>query len=408
MPEDHRWEVSDLLYWSKAPWNEEVLVKTGVSHCQHYQERMSGPKSNWSIGELVQVGIDREVRWEVTLAKGPNVEVSVLDQFNEPLRNRSFSVFLDLEALSHTGRGGEIPIFDVRTDDKGQFSLSNIGMFFYSFDLGYTDRYCAPNASVWTSVVSARFEENQGKLVYHRCVGSRATFVVTDEQTGCPIASASILQMRQFPNSRGGITIGHTDTNGVYTTEAFYTEHVVSFGAIAEGYEPYFLGIEAFVSDKTYEIPLVRERPNVQITLYSDKSDYAKGEPIKLKYEVLWLGDTDAKVYLNTLTFPELEVFYHGERLVLHNATPVVVRSTPGRHEIRTLAPTMTASSYDFIVNSPAEPIRFLSGTEGYYIFDKRGSYVIRAKFDYASPWKLVDEQQEHMTSNAIVIRING
>ena len=150
-----------------------------------------------------------------------------------------------------------------------------------------------------------------------------------------------------------------------------------------------------------------QRHPKLQVTLSSDKVHYEAGEPIKLKYEVLWLGGEDAHIYMNRLTFPELEILYlNKDRLTLQASTPFVVRSKPGRHEIRTFAPTMKAASDEFFINSPSEPIRFLNGVKGHYVLEKQGSYVIRAKFDMSSLWKLSDRQEGTIISNAIVIKV--
>jgi hypothetical protein len=150
-----------------------------------------------------------------------------------------------------------------------------------------------------------------------------------------------------------------------------------------------------------------QRHPRLQVTLSSDKVHYEAEEPIKLKYEVLWLGDEDANIYMNALTFPELEILYlNKDRLTLQDSTPFVVRSKPGRHEIRTFAPTMEATSDEFAINSSSEPIQFLNGVKGYYVLEKQGSYVIRARFDMSSPWKLSDRQEGTIISNAIVIKV--
>lgn len=151
-----------------------------------------------------------------------------------------------------------------------------------------------------------------------------------------------------------------------------------------------------------------QEHSELQITLSSDKDQYKIGEPIRLKYEVLWLGYNEARIYVNVLAFPRLEVLYLNTRpLNLQNALPIEVRSKPGRHEIRTFAPTMADTSDEFVINSPSEPIRFLNGVKGYYALEKHGSYVIRAKFDASSPWKVSDKQSGTIVSNTIVVWIN-
>jgi len=255
MPENYRWEVSDLFYRNKYPWSEKVLHMTGVWPYEDYKKRMSRPKTNWSVGKLVQLKRGSQIRWEVSLNKGRNVEVSVVDQFNKPVRNKKLSVSLDLEALSHTGRGGEIPMYKVWTDDNGRFDIANAGIFFYSFDL-QDHRYCAPDVSFWTGIARSKFEQDKETLVYHKCIGKSVTFVVTDKKTGNPIPEARIFVVKLFPNCRQGGPFGYTDINGEYISRKFYTEHVIEFGVAKDGYEPWVNDIEEFVAGKTYKISL--------------------------------------------------------------------------------------------------------------------------------------------------------
>jgi hypothetical protein len=286
MPENFRWEVSDLFCWSRKPPDEEEKAGMRVKPCSDYEDRMSDAKSNWSLGKLVEVGTDSRLRWEVTLKKGRNVDVTVVDQDGNPLSRKSFAVSLNLEALSHTGWGGEIPMFNVQTDGKGRFSLANVGMFLYSFDL-QDPQYCAPDVRYWTGIVRGKFDQDQGRLAYHRCIGKSVTFIVTDAKTGDPISNASVNIALSYSFTTQGGPIGRTDINGEYTTKNFYTEHVREFGVSKEGYEPCMFSIEEFIPGKIYEISLSRKNSNLQFSFYSDKPDYKRGEPVKLRYEVL-------------------------------------------------------------------------------------------------------------------------
>lgn len=268
MPANYRWEISDIYYWNKEPYSNEVLHQTGVWPVEDYEKRMHkrkevglSPKSNWSRGRLVKVHPDSQIRWEVTLNKGKNVHVSVVDQFNEPVRNKKLSVLLDLDSLSHSGFGGEIPMFKVKTDAKGRFNLSHTGEFFYSFDLirAYGSpgkKYCAPEAYCWTTRTKLKIEKDKEKILYHRCIGKIATFIVTDSQTGNPIAKAQVWPLISFTTCAQGGSLGFTDNNGVFTTNEFYTEHVLKFGVFKEGYKEWLVDIEQFVPGKTYMISL--------------------------------------------------------------------------------------------------------------------------------------------------------
>ena len=152
-----------------------------------------------------------------------------------------------------------------------------------------------------------------------------------------------------------------------------------------------------------------RAKNDIQVTLFSNKSKYVVGEPVSLQYEVLWLGNQDAYIYFNRLAFPELEVLYLNlYPVALQNPISTPVHSEPGRHEVRGFAPTMRGSSEAFIINSPTHPLVFLNGKEGYYLFDKEGTYVIRAKFDISGPWKISNKQSETIWSSAIVIEITS
>jgi len=270
MPDNYRWEISDIYYWNKEPYDEEVLRETNVFPYESYQDKVAGyakrqEKSNWSIGKLVRLQKSDHIKWEVILKKGRDVTISVVDQFEEPIKNTKITIYLDLGALSHTGMGGEIPMFDVQTDDEGNLLLSNAGNFYYSFELHSREKwkYYVPDVYCWSTVLQEKFKQNKGKLIYHKCIGKSLTITVTDKQTGEPISKASILKVMLFPSTRQGGPFGYTDINGKYTTENFYTEYVVEFGVTKTGYKPYMMPIEQFVPGKTYEISLER--------IYSDE-----------------------------------------------------------------------------------------------------------------------------------------
>ncbi len=145
---------------------------------------------------------------------------------------------------------------------------------------------------------------------------------------------------------------------------------------------------------------------DIQLTLKSTGSVYSLGEPIKLAYEVLWLGENDQQVFENSLAFPALEISYLNrfpvEMVELYSFE---VRAEPSRHERRTFAPTMHFESKDFQINSP-EGVQFLDGRAGYYRLENTGTYVIRAVFRESFGWKLYDGQQGDVSSNAIVIEV--
>ena len=146
---------------------------------------------------------------------------------------------------------------------------------------------------------------------------------------------------------------------------------------------------------------------DAQVILRADKTEYIVGERISLIYDTLWLGSNEGQLYFSNSAFPEIEVLYL-------NRFPVEITETgqfelepqPGRHEQATFAPTMNRVSTAFAINEPEKPIRFLDGKEGYYELEKRGTYVIRATFRFASQWKLYEGQDADIQSTALVIRV--
>ncbi len=282
MPDNYRWEVSDLYYWNKEPSGNEVVRETNVSDYQSYERLIAGRtkkrrKSNWVIGNLVKVKKSDRIEWEVVLDKELDVTVSVSDQFGEPVRNETLSISLDLEALSHTGWGGGIPMFDVQTNGEGCFNLANTGQFFYSCDLR-DHRYYAPGFSYWTGIVPRMFDNNEATLVYHRCEERNVTFVVTDKCTGKPVPQAQIFQVKSFRSTRQGGPFGYTDVNGEYISRKFYTDHVVEFGVAKEGYEPWIKDIKEFRPGATYTISLEPQGKPCQPGVCGFKCGGVKGE----------------------------------------------------------------------------------------------------------------------------------
>lgn len=277
MPQDYTWQVSDLFYWNKDPYSEQVLQETGVWPAERYEKRMQQPKSNWSIGKFVKVLPGSRIKWEIALTKGRDVRALALDQFSEPLKDKKLSVSLDLEGLSHTGWGGGIPMFEIQTNGDGCFNLPNAGQFFYSIDL-HDNKYCAPGVRHWTGVVRSKFDQGKGTVVYHRCKENNVTFVVTDKLTGRPLAHARIFQVKLFPSARQGGPFGYTDINGEYISRKFYNEHVVQFGVVREGYEPWIKDIKEFTPGATYTISLGPQEKPYQPGVCGFKCGGVKGE----------------------------------------------------------------------------------------------------------------------------------
>ncbi|MBI4698034.1 MAG: hypothetical protein HY758_03775 [Nitrospirae bacterium] len=148
-------------------------------------------------------------------------------------------------------------------------------------------------------------------------------------------------------------------------------------------------------------------KDDIQITLIPDKDKYEEGDPILLKYQILWLGSEDAQIYFSRTAFPPLEILYLNRwPLELNDDSPIATQSVPSRHEIRLFAPTMLGDSEAFFINSSQQPLNFFNGKQGYYSLDKNGRYVIRAKFDLNNPWKISNKQKATLWSNAIVLEI--
>ena len=261
MPESRPWQLSDICYWN----TDDVAQHTGVFEYESYKRyiglaRGRKERSNWLVGGLVRLLQPEPVVWDIILEKGQDTKVSVLDQFGDPIGNARLEVFLDAEARTHTGYGGEIPIFKAHTNQDGTLTLPSTGQFYYSFKLhSASGRYCAPNLAYYSDVVRERFSGTTGQISYHRCLPKNIAFIVTDHDTGKPIANGSIYELVAFAASRQGGPIGHTDLRGSYISNEFYAEHVVEFGVRKEGYKPRSFSIDQFVPGKTYKVELQPE-----------------------------------------------------------------------------------------------------------------------------------------------------
>ena len=147
---------------------------------------------------------------------------------------------------------------------------------------------------------------------------------------------------------------------------------------------------------------------DVQVTLRSDKTEYAVGEIVTLSYETLWLGSGDGEMRFSSTAFPEIEI-------LLVNRFPVEMTETglieplrePSRHEKALFAPTMSRLSSEFAINDESAPTRFLNGKQGYYQLDRRGTYIIRAVFRADSKWELFEGQESDVRSTAVAIKIS-
>lgn len=163
------------------------------------------------------------------------MEVLVCDDLGYRIRNAEIAVSLDLEALSHTGFGGEIPFGEFTTDDNGRFTIPNAGDFSYTFDIRKPG-YIAPDEPAFTQRLQKRLSRSPATVVYHRLVNIPLTVVVTDAASGKPIPNATIVQVVSFPTWAEGAPIGKTNHLGRLHTDSFHPEHTAWISAKADGY----------------------------------------------------------------------------------------------------------------------------------------------------------------------------
>jgi hypothetical protein len=255
MPDNFRWELSDIYYWNKEPWSDDVFRESTIWSPDVYQEQMRAAEArdtNWCVGSLYTVAEGKTVLWKVTLKPGRAVQVAVTDQFSQPVANRSFSVFLDTGVLSHTGSGGEIPIAKFQSDAGGIVTLPRAGDFWYSFEYLPTGQwtfgeYYAPGKPYFTLVVTGRFDQAVASLKYSRYVFLPATILVRDKATQRPISGAVISNQITFSSATQGGILGQTDAEGRYVTDKFFTEHVFGLTATKDGYKDCRFDIRNFV-----------------------------------------------------------------------------------------------------------------------------------------------------------------
>jgi len=263
MPENCRWELSDLYYWNKAPWTDQVMMETSIWSSDAYQEQMRAPetaKTNWSFGNLTRFTAGARHYWQIQLQSGTDARMLIEDQQGQPLADKKLSVFLDVGVLSHTGRGGEIPVSSVRTDETGRLNLAHAGTFWYSFKLQETGEYCRPDAPFFDSVVTGRCVDGAGIIRYFKRIPRSVTILVRDKATQVAIAGAVIGEIVSFNSMAQGGPIGKTGPDGRFTTDKLFTEHVLELFASKEGYEDFKFDVKGFVSGGTYTFDLTPKK----------------------------------------------------------------------------------------------------------------------------------------------------
>lgn len=263
MPENLRWELSDMYYWNKDPWTDQVFMETNIWSSDVYEEQRQSPENahgNWSFGRLVRFTAGARHYWQVRLQTGSDALIQAQDQDGRPLANRKFSVFLDTGVLSHTGYGGEIPAGTVQTDERGTLILPHAGTFWYSFKLEGTDEYCRPDAPFFDPVVTGRGVENAGIIRYFRRIPRQVTILVRDRYTQAPIAGADIGEILSFNSAAQGGMIGKTGPDGRFATDRLFTEHVLQLVAAKAGYEEYRFDMKSFVTGSSYTFNLTPKK----------------------------------------------------------------------------------------------------------------------------------------------------
>ncbi len=263
MPQNLRWELSDIYYWNKSPWDDQVFMETNIWSSEIYQEQMrtaENARTNWSYGNLTRFTAGARHYWQARLQTGEDARVTVKDQNGSPLPNKNFSVFLDAGVLSHTGKGGEIPILKVQTDESGVMTLPHASDFWYSFELLGTAEYCRPDAPVFESTVNGKISGAAGTIRYFKRIPRSVTIMVRDKSTQAAIADAEIREVVSFNSMAQGGPIGKTGADGRFATESLFTEHVLQLLVRKDGYEEFKFDMKDFVPGSTYVFDLVPKK----------------------------------------------------------------------------------------------------------------------------------------------------
>jgi hypothetical protein len=220
MPEKYRWEVSPMYFWTCPPLTHEDAIHEQLWEFNSLKDPNNLCTGNSRYGDTVWVEPDKPLIWDVTLNPGRDVTVQVSDQHGKPVPNATLKMELDLQAPTHTGRGGEIPLPYVKTDAKGHFKLARAGDFFYSFTLE-VPRYFAPDFGWLHNSVEAQFASRKGKLVFHKCALMRLSIRVTEKNTGLPIEKAELEAVDKDGCRLIPQPFGVTDADGWFKTKDF-------------------------------------------------------------------------------------------------------------------------------------------------------------------------------------------
>jgi hypothetical protein len=259
MPADSRWELSDIYYWNQYSPSDEA----GIGPEESYRSMSAEKKTNWSFGNVTRLQQAETQTWKVSLQRGEDIMVSAIDQFGHALPRSKFRVFLDTDMLSHTGGGGEVPMFSLQSNERGQILVPHAADFFYSFDYECTEvsagqcEYCSPDVAFYfTTVVTDKINPTSATIVYQKRIPRSISITVVNKSTRKPIPGATINEIVSFNSAAMGGPIGSTDQNGHFQTDSLFTEHVLSIGAYKEGYLDYKLDMKDFRPGVAYVFEL--------------------------------------------------------------------------------------------------------------------------------------------------------
>lgn len=250
MPKDFRWEISDIFWGRFQEW-QEVHEPGWLANME---------ENNMSVGNVTKISQDTVTEWDVTLSRGPTRRIVFVDQNGEAIRNRSVGITLCLSP--NVGmRQGNLKIADACTDNDGKITIHHAGTFFYSFNLPDQLIYVTPGISYHSAVVTKKIEQENEKIVYHKCA-TRLEVVVRDKVTGKPISGAQVIQLMLFDRILQGGPIEQgilTDDEGRFSTNLFCLDRSIEVGASKDGYETFTLPVTEIVPGTIQEFLLEPE-----------------------------------------------------------------------------------------------------------------------------------------------------
>ena len=256
MPEKYRWEVSPKYFWTYPPRTQENATEDQRWGFNSLKDPDDVRPGNSRYGDIVWVDPDKPLIWDVTLKPEREVTVEVTDQHKQPVPNASLGMQVDLQAPTHTGFGGEIPLPDVTTDAKGQFKLVNAGDFFYTFTLN-APHYLSPDFGWWRNSLDAQFAGNSGELVFHKCALMRLSIRALDKNTSLPIDKAGLEAVGKDGCRLIPQPFGVTGADGWYRTKDFdLSDFSASIAVGKEGYKYATVDLQGFDASADHLVTL--------------------------------------------------------------------------------------------------------------------------------------------------------